>query len=144
MKAKLETIPEEPAQGAAEQSTMTLCELNGITQLERFRHNLSSMHCIIGAEPVDFSDCFTDPPPHIQTRVELVRSRVRPTWVDPNTGYFHPFLNEWRPFPSGGNAKRKSWFGVTDIIAKYSKIGSGLEKAGKYAISLPVDGSLMF
>lgn len=129
-----------------------LCELNGIAQLEKFRHNISILRRTIKAELAKSNDSFIldDPAPsQLPIRVVLVRSRVRQTRVDPNTGYFHPVLNEWRPFSSAvtaGCAKRKGWLRAVNIEARYLKMRPGQKKSGvnKYSISLPVEGSLVF
>lgn len=131
---------------------MALCEWNGIAQLEMFRRNMSTMHCAIKAGLAESSDAFTSDgpaPSQVSIRVGLVRSRVRQTWVDPDTGYFHPGLNEWRPFLVGvaaGCAEHKSWFRTADIKTKYLKMRPRQSKSStsKYSISLPVEGSLVF
>lgn len=147
---------EEPSHStAAKQGAldrMALCEWNGIAQLEKFRRNISIMHCATKTELAESSDAFTSDgpaPPQVLSRMGLVRSRVRQTWVDPGTGYFHPGLNEWRPFPSGvtaGCAKHKSWFRIANIKTKYLKMKPRQKKpsASKHSISLPVEGSLVF
>lgn len=137
-----------PAAEQSVQDQMALCEWNGIAQLEKFRQNISTMHCAIKAELAGSGGVSTsdDPAP---LQVGLVRSRVRQTWVDPDTGYFHPGLNEWRPFCSGataGCAQHTGWFRTANIRTKYFEMRPKLKKPGasKYSISLPVEGSLVF
>lgn len=158
--SRLDPVKEEEEESiqrtTAEQYALertALCELNGIAQLEKFRHNISILRRAIKAELAESNnDSFTsdDPTPsQLPIRVVLVRSRVRQTRVDPNTGYFHPVLNEWRPFASGatvGCAKRKGWLRAANIKARYLKLRPGQKKSGvnKYSISLPIEGSLVF
>lgn len=149
---KLESIQEEPTQtAAAEQRAlerMVQYELDEIHELEMFRQNISAIRCIIESGIADFNNSPAQPQSPI--RVGLVKSRVCQTWVDPKVGYFHPVLNEWRPFPSEertGDVKHKSWFRITNNIkAKYLKMRSGLKKsdANRHSISLPIYGSLVF
>lgn len=129
---------------------MALCECDGIARLEKFRRDLSVFYRVIEEEIINVDEAFRSEAVRLRmrTKVGLVKSRVHQAYIDPKIGYFHPILNEWRPFSSGEveEVLKKSRFGITNIKAKYLKMFSGGRKSRvkKIYISLPIEGSLRF